>query len=232
MFSRIALPLLTVLLWLTTSTSQVDVSIVLTLDSSLACFNLLPGQCCTVPLQHSRRQRELSVVTGIAINHLLVRDVGIIFTATQDKQGCDNMPPARNIRGPGHFSVNNPRRLPISGVSYIRFPQDWPPDVEKREILAAQALLHLEAQGQQWTAPGVSAPRGFFGLGSGRSGLRKVKRGVIAGAKGTAFIGAPRYSRYPDQITVKGVDYRSADTSALEYKDTNGNVLDLSTIGL
>ena len=236
MFSPIAIPLLTVLLWLTTPTSQVNVQISLSTGTLITCSNISPGECCTVPLRHIGAV-GLAVVNSLVIEQLLVRDIAAVFVATASKQGCNNIPPFKNYRGPGRFLLSNPGSRPFSGVSYMRLPQSWPPDVTTSEILAAQGLLHLEAQGQQWTAPGVKAPGGFFGLGAAAaSGFRKVKRGVLAGpegvAKGTVYLGAPRLSRYPDLITANGVDYRSGNTSALEYKDTNGNVLDLATIGL
>ncbi|CAO1606181.1 hypothetical protein XANCAGTX0491_009682 [Xanthoria calcicola] len=237
MFSPIAIPLLTVLLWLTTPTSQVNVHIGLSTGGLVTCTNMIPGECCTVPTRHFA-PRGLAVVSSLAIEQLLVRDIAAIFVATATKQGCNNLPPVNGFKGPGRFLLSNPNTLPYSGINYLRLPQGWPPDVTQNEVLAAQGLLHLEAQDQQWTAPGVNAPGGFFGLGAvaSGSGFRRVKRGITAGpkgvVKGTVYLGAPRLSRYPDLITANGVDYRSANTSALEYKDTNGNVLDLATIGL
>ncbi|KAI4098833.1 MAG: hypothetical protein LQ339_006236 [Xanthoria mediterranea] len=237
MFSPIAIPLLTVLLWLTTPTSQVNVQIGLSTGGLITCSNMIPGECCTVPTRHIPRP-GLAVVSSLVIEQLLVRDIAAVFVATATKQGCNNIPPFKIYRGPSRVLLSNPGFQPYSGVSYLRLPQDWPPDVTNSEVLAAQGLLHLEAGGQKWTAPGITAPGGFFGLGAvaSGSGFRKVKRGITAGpkgvAKGTVYLGAPRLSRYPDRITADGVDYRSGNTSALEYKDTNGNVLDLATIGL
>lgn len=58
-------------------------------------------------------------------------------------------------------------------------------------------------------------------------GSRRIRRGVIAGEPGQAIIGPPPYRRYPDRITINDKVFQSADTQQLDYRDAEGNLLDL-----
>ena len=59
----------------------------------------------------------------------------------------------------------------------------------------------------------------------------KSRRNTIKNGHGTAYIAIPPQWTYPDQITVNGTDYHSANTSALEDFDTNGKYVDLTDLG-
>ena len=141
------------------------------------------------------------------------------------------MPPFKIQRGPGNFNFPDLRPFPITGVSYIVLPQGIEQDTTNNEILASQGLLGLRTAQQQWTAPGVSAAALFNGAASGALGS-KFRRGIIRGESGTVYIGPPPRGRYPDLAVVNGVEYRSINTSALDFRDANGQLLNISTLGV
>ncbi|KAL8916492.1 MAG: hypothetical protein Q9172_006282 [Xanthocarpia lactea] len=139
------------------------------------------------------------------------------------------MPPFRTQRGPGTFRYPDLRPFPITGVSYVTLPEGINEDITDNELLASEGLLGLRTTQQQWTAPGVSAAALFNAAALGALGS-KFRRGIIRGESGTVYIGPPPRGRYPDLAVVNGVEYRSTNTSALDFRDADGQLLDISTL--
>ncbi|KAL8734030.1 MAG: hypothetical protein Q9166_001791 [cf. Caloplaca sp. 2 TL-2023] len=174
---------------------------------------------------YNRHMHLLAVITG-GPNP----SSGCLFISQGNHHGCTNMPPTRTVRGPGHFLVHNMvMPSPLSGVSYVQLPNEVPEDITTAEFVAVQGLLGLQTADKTWFAPGV-IPSTLLGTGTSRFGSRS-RRDVVRGLQGTAYIGPPPRSRYPDLITVNGTEYRSTNTSALNFQDSDGQFLDTSTLG-
>lgn len=91
--------------------------------------------------------------------------------------------------------------------------------MEPAEYHVAQGLLGLATAGETWSAPGLNL-KGLPGFWS------NCRREIINGQRGIAYIGPPPHSRYPDLIFVNGTEYRSINTSALEFQSKDGRFLD------
>ncbi|KAL8664288.1 MAG: hypothetical protein Q9168_007935 [Polycauliona sp. 1 TL-2023] len=250
MYTPFRLPLLTILLWLTTSTIQVDIVITLESGGAIACTEARPGDCCAVPIRRNgadgtvarlgdtqgRPRLELAVATAVVIDNLLVNDIAGLFKAAPPKFACDNTPPHKRYGGPGYIRHLNTENAPISGAGYIRLPRKYPDptDPAAQEQLAASTLLGIKRKRRDggtdpMTAPGVDPKRLF---GQSGSGLAKLKRDIIllAGVEQAEAYIAPLRTRYPDKYTdEKGVVYKSDNTTQTVVKDSNGNMLDLAT---
>lgn len=93
-----------------------------------------------------------------------------------------------------------------------------PPREGDADWLGAEGMLGLVWGGGRWFAKGVVslAPRG---LG---------RRGVVRGAKGRAYIQAPRRERRPDVLVVGGTRYVDAGGAELRYENADGRVLNMT----
>ena len=221
---------LSILFFLVITTVEVDIQHILGPTCTMTCHGIPPGQCCFVPVG-LERQFPTYYPIAIAIGPLMVRDLGVIFEARGNLGGCSTLPPVKRVHGPGIFLVRNLPEPPqtelyrFTGASYVTFPNSIPVDITASEIAAAQGLLGLTTASESWFAPNTDwrpYPRT----------RPKSRRGIIRGQKGNAYIGPPPQSRYPDVITVNGTDYRSTNTSALNYQSANGQLLDFAALGL
>lgn len=178
----------TILSMLITSTLQVDISLLLANQATVTCTGLPPGYCCLTPLPMLQRT-PVSYPTTIQIRHLHARHIAGVFEGQGNRQGCTNIPPAKALRGPGSFSVNaqdvttrHPAPFQFTGASYGSLPNEIPTQATVSEYLAAQGLVGLQTQRQQWTAPGISANI-FSGVRPGGF-KRRSRRDVIRGGPG------------------------------------------------
>ncbi|KAL8989762.1 MAG: hypothetical protein Q9169_008286 [Polycauliona sp. 2 TL-2023] len=241
-----SIPILTILLYLTASSTQVNVIMKLITGGATVCINLLPGQCCAVPLQYpvgsstdlpnfQAPQQTVASVSEFSASKLGVRDIAAVFTHNGQVGDCSNMPPYYRQRGPGSFRRFNGEGKPVSGMSYVRIPTRLPLTVSASEGEAVQGLLGLKVSGGgSWLAPGVASS--LFGLGGG-SNLRKMmtrkrKRGIVpveGTEEGTVYIGRPTGTRYPDLYMLNGVNYTSLDTAKTVYRALDGTEINLWT---
>lgn len=229
---------LTIVFMLITSTIQVEIK--LYMDQHLTvvatCHNLPPGWCCKNPSppQFGRGNglsNYLHWPFAVEFNHLHPRHLAAAFTPWNEQIDCDHLPPVKSKEGPGTFifTTNYPvtlgaQPLFISGASYVQLPNKVPETVAEAELVAVQGLLGLRSLEKSWTAPGVHM-RGSAEFET------KSKRDIFGVQKGDAYIGPPPRGRFPDIITVNGTNYRSTNTSALDYRNADGELLDISDLG-
>ena len=217
---------LCILFFLVTSTVEVDIRLVMGPFYAITCSGIPAGYCCLVPVGVHRNFPTFPP-RAVTIGPLHVRDLGLVFEARGNLGGCDTLPPVKRVSGPGTFVVYNSPELPrtepyrFTGASYVTFPYSVPVDVTSSELLAAQGLLGLATASATWSAPNTKFP----GV------RRKIRRDIIRGQKGNAYVGPPPRSRYPDIITINGTDYHSTNTSALNYQSANGQSLDTADLG-
>ncbi|KAI4233278.1 MAG: hypothetical protein L6R40_007116 [Gallowayella cf. fulva] len=230
--------IITLLLFLPHPTSQVDITLVMSSTASVTCTNIPPGYCCQTPTYNplsTHPPPTQAFPLSIQIHHLQPRHLASIYLGLPLRLACTNTPPHTTIRGPGSFHIPNPSHHPITGASYIFLPYTFPLDATVSEYLAVEGLLGLQAGDKQWTAPGVS-PQALFRIGHKKK-IRKARAGSLApsaGRKaGRAYIRAPVWRRYPDLAVVDGREFyrESGNTSALEFRDADGRLWEMSRIG-
>ena len=221
---------LSILLFLVIATVEVDIQHIMGPQFTITCQAIPPGQCCCVPILMQHQSPTLYPI-AIAMGPLMVQDLGMIFEARGNLGACNALPPVKRLQGPGTFLVRNSPAPPrteqflFTGASYVTLPNSIPVDTTASEMLAAQGLLSLTTASESWFAPNTKwrvSPRT----------RPKSRRGIIRGQKGHAYVGPPPQNRYPDVITINGTDYRSSNTSELNYQSANGQLLDLAALGL
>ena len=230
---------LTILSFLATLSLQVNINLNMGNSIIATCTNFPPGWCCKNPSPPQLGSRASQVGLGhyrdyplaVSYEHLQARHLAALFMPWNERFDCDHTPPVKTRSGPGSFVITINRNVGeggppewISGASYIQLPNKVPETVSESEKMALQGLLGLRSAGKSWTAPGVTLKSEF--------GFRKsFRRDIFGGQRGDAYIGPPRQSRFPDVITVNGTDYRSTNTSLLEFRNADGDLLHASELG-
>lgn len=117
----------------------------------------------------------------------------------------------------------------VVGASYISIPlkPKTDPDDKEHFMLEAQGIRGLAWGGGKWFADGFSMrslPRVLPG---------KLDRRYIRWPdKGTVYVRPPVKGVYPSIVAVNGTSYAGDGRDNLTYKDVNGTVLDLRTLGV
>ena len=187
------------------------------------CENLQPGECCrALPFN------ILEDITNPLITHpwfinvvgLHATDIAALWEAPGGHPGCSGRP-AFTMTGPGDlfqfdFNVDRTKTHRFTGASYVTMPTRTPPDEKTSAWLSAEGMFGLVWDGGDW----FSAAAKQLGVPGA-----KTKRNIRSPLKGTAYIGQPPRWRYPSVVSVNGTEYRSSNTSALDYRDSEGRLL-------
>ncbi|KAL8640239.1 MAG: hypothetical protein Q9228_002814 [Teloschistes exilis] len=176
------------------------------------CESLRPGECCrTIPPELVIRPQPPYPLLVI-VDGLLTLDIAAIWEASEGQNGCSGVPSYTTV-GPGTVRRLN-SDIPYSkftGASYVRLPPRLPPDEKASAWLSAEGMLGLVWGDGSW-------------LAAGWSGIKK-KRGIISSQHGTAYCRPPLRGTYPDAVTVGSVEYRKSNSSQLEYRSAEGQLL-------
>lgn len=236
---------ITLWIWLITfvaTTIQVSVTLYNEYDPqtivSLTCTNLLPGQCCTAPSEVFRAY-SAHVVTFEDLN---AWDIAAIWRSGQPafrlsrppKNGCLGEV-WRSRSGPGTWTwkmweVPAPQGslTPSTGASYIEMPRRLPVDGKTSEWLSAEGVLGLVWGDGKWFQTAAAAS--LLGYGSGVKSRSRLRRDVRSELKGTVYARPPPGFMYPTLIETNGTKYSAEGDGGSVYKDTAGNVLDLTLL--
>ncbi|KAL8840874.1 MAG: hypothetical protein Q9170_001138 [Blastenia crenularia] len=234
-------------LFLASISQQVDIS--LTEDSwgstasFIRCPNIAPGVCCSAP-----NRPYMSFPTAI-FHHLDALDIAAVW----DSDERPHQPPiagvpdllARTIQacsgrvedsraGPGTWTwdtvdPHSDDYFPItfaSGASYIRLPEQLPPDPRSNYALSMQGILGLAWGGGKWfISPAAKS------LLDGRIHSIKGRRGIRSAVKGDVFARSPVRMVYPAFMKLNGTEYTSDDSGAggFVYTDSSGKKLNLTS---
>ncbi|KAG7005808.1 hypothetical protein G7Y79_00017g041900 [Physcia stellaris] len=198
------------------------------------CNNLLPGVCClAIPPKPQRifpGDRYPDYPWSVEVSSLYANEIAAVWEKRGDAEGCSGTPARTMIAPPstfhtyywGDFGTGVHKRF--TGASYILLPKTLPPTGSSSLWLGAEGLLALAWGGGKWVSE--------RGRNAGLTGLGGLRRRSMNPNEATAYLAPPAWWRYPDVITINGTDYLSSNTSALDYHDIDGHVVDLASIGL
>lgn len=196
------------------------------------CLNVPPGECCKPPTRYP------DVSTNVLFRRLLTWDIAAVWrndnqidrSIDASNTGCSG-PLIASKKGPGVWLWRQP---PISsvdshaaeGASYIRLPQNLPPEAGIISYLVMQGLLGLVWSSGSW----FSSPAAAKLLG-GRSEIMSggiVRRDIRSAATGDVYARPPFRIRYPDIMEINGTRYSAEHAGGLLYSDGKGIVLNLT----
>ena len=167
---------------------------------------------------------------AVTVKNLRAMEIAAIWQARGQIGDCSGRP-GRTLVGPAasaYFHAmdggGGQGDWKFTGASYIILPKTVPPDGRTAMFLMAEGLLGLVWGGERWFSEQAKI-RGIPGA------TRKGRRGIVSELEGTVYSGPPPRWRYPDSVTVDGIKYRSANTSALEYYSAEGKMLDVAAFG-
>lgn len=203
------------------------------------CTNLRPGQCCQQRLPGGNRGFHYA-----NFQNLEPLDIAAAWQPRGSASGCSGTPVGTGS-GPGswRFPLRSSPTVVITGASYIRLPQSIQDNRVSTPMREAQGILGLITGGTGWlsqlASPGArqQASNAAAGLGSslGSLGLRKrwelTRRGIVSKDKGVVIAQPPPGTQWPDRITVDGRDYTEESVGSPIYRDRDGAVLDLTSLG-
>ena len=202
------------------------------------CINLQPGQCCRAIVPYLTAPGNPDVYANypwyVEIKHLFPNQIAAVWEGRGDVEGCSGTavrtmtaPPSRVMTlSHGNYGPGAPLRIyKFTGASYILLPKNLPPDGTTSLWLAAEGLLGLVWGGGRWFSPeatlaGTRIPRA----------KRKTRRSILRSGQGTAYCAEPPRWRYPDIVTINGTNFRSINTSLLEYQDADGRGANLTEL--
>jgi len=185
------------------------------------CTDLPLGICCRalpVPFLVYANAFNPSRTTFSALAPL---DIAAVWGTRGDIRGCSGTP-IRTRAGPGGWSYEGTAEQRAYGASYVRMPTALPPGEGEAKWLSAEGMVGLVLGGGRWFAKG--AGERVVSLGARRPG----RRGVVMGAKGRAYVRAPRRARWPDVLVVHGTRYLDAGSVELLYESVDGRVLNMT----
>lgn len=198
------------------------------------CSNLLPGVCClAIPPQSQRiypGDTYPDYPWSVEISSLFANEIAAVWEKRGDIEGCSGRPARTMIAPPSSFLTayydhwGTGLYKKFTGASYILLPKTLPPAGSSSLWLGAEGVLALAWGGGEWVSE-----RGREAALTGGGGL---KRRSMNPNEATAYLAAPAWWRYPDVITINGTDYLSGNTSALDYHDVDGHVVNLTSLGL
>ena len=150
------------------------------------------------------------------IDEVCPSEIVALWQASGGRRDCSGTPVRTMTAPPSTFLTldrgGDASSLPLrqnlyrfTSVSYIRLPNNLPPDGASSPWLAAEGLLELVWGGGKWFSSSQADMSSYV--------LRaKSRRNIIKNGHATAYIAIPPRRRYPDQIAVNGTDYHSANT--------------------
>ncbi|KAL8903594.1 MAG: hypothetical protein Q9207_003819 [Kuettlingeria erythrocarpa] len=207
---------------------------------SLTCSNLLPGHCCTAPSEIFRAYSAHVV----AFQGLNAWDIAAIWRSGQPassprsrqaKDGCSGEI-WRTRTGPGTWTwemweepAGQDSLTPSSGASYIEIPKRLPVYGKASSWLSAEGVLGLVWGDGKWFQ--TAAASSLLGYGSGVKPKSRLRRELRSELKGTVYARSPPGLMYPTVIEANGTKYSAEGDDGSVYKDTAGNVLDLTLLG-
>lgn len=212
------------------------------------CTNLRPGLCC-----QERRPGGNQGFRYASFHNLEPLDIAAAWqpqdSTSRQPQGSTSGysgTPVGTGSGPGSWkfpSRNNREVLTITGASYIRLPTSIREDRVSMPMREAQGILGLITGGTGWVSqlasPSVrqQASNAALGLGSslGSLGLRKrselTRRGIVSKDKGAVIAQPPPGIQWPDLITVDGTNCTEESVGSPIYRNQDGAILNLTSMG-
>ena len=181
------------------------------------CRNLNPGECCkALPIAFKAYNNPFAPATADWSN-LLLSDVAAIWGRRGLIRDCSGTPIDTHA-GPGNWLYHGTGERQPRGASFVRLPVGTPPvNDENVNWLTAEGMRGFVWGSGQWFSEAVapeSSIRGGEGAGPGRRRWRwrttRLKRGIVSAQKGTAYVQAPRKSRWPDSVEINGAEYNDA----------------------
>lgn len=240
-----------ILLILVANTLQVDITIHFAArdfdftSAEFTCTNVRPGHCCSLPWLHALRLHSVSdLIFTIRFDHLLALDIAAVWGVylpdehTRDNDACRGTIGATRT-GPGSWKwdvlhQDGARHLAAKGASYISLPSNVPPNTRASKWLTAEGVVGLMWGGDaRWFAnPRAESILGVDrGASSGGVAAKsRLKRDIHSPLKGTVWATPPPRSVDPDLVVVNGTEYRDYGEGDLMYRDTAGNILNLSNV--
>lgn len=194
------------------------------------CRNLSPGECCkALPVAFNNYMNPFAPATAEWSN-LLPTDVAAVWGRRGQIRDCSGTP-IDTRAGPGSWRYEGTGGRQPRGASFVRLPAGNPPvNDDNINWLTAEGMLGFVWGGGRWFSKAV-APESFIrggeGAGPGRRMRTRLKRGIVSAQKGTAYVQAPRKSRWPDAVVVNGTEYRDAGGGDLRYESAEGGILPL-----
>lgn len=206
-----------------------------------SCTNLQPGLCCQQRLPGGNRGFRYA-----SFENLEPLDIAAAWQPQGSSSGCSGRPVGTGS-GPGswQFPLRSDPAVAITGASYIRLPQSIRDNRVSVPMREAQGILGLITGGTGWlsqlASPSVrqQASNAAVGLGSSLKslGLRKrselTRRGIVSKDKGVVIAQPPPGIQWPDRITTAdGTNYTEESAGSPIYRDQDGAVLDVTSLGL